>query len=174
VPDIYQGCELWNLSLVDPDNRRPVDYEARKAALASLGPASPALASELVASYRDGRVKMHVLRAGLRLRRAEHALFLEGAYRPLTPASPNLFAFERSLGDARLAVVAPRLTRRLAGGAPFALGEAAWGKDATIDLGVDASWENLFTGETLKGQALRVADVLRVFPVAWLRRGTRA
>jgi len=117
---------------------------------------------------------MHVLRTGLRLRRAEPALFLEGAYRPVASASPNLFAFERSLGDAGVAVVAPRLIRKLAGGAPFALGEAAWGKDATVDLGVDATWENVFTGETLKGKALRVADVLRVFPVAWLRRGPRA
>jgi (1->4)-alpha-D-glucan 1-alpha-D-glucosylmutase len=174
VPDVYQGCELWNLALVDPDNRRPVDYEARKAALAALGLASPELASKLVASYRDGRIKMHVLRTGLRLRRAEPALFLEGAYRPVASASPNLFAFERSLGDAGVAVVAPRLIRKLAGGAPFALGEAAWGKDATVDLGVDATWENVFTGETLKGKALRVADVLRVFPVAWLRRGPRA
>jgi (1->4)-alpha-D-glucan 1-alpha-D-glucosylmutase len=180
VPDVYQGCELWNVSLVEPGNRRPVDYEVRKAALAALGPASPELASKLLASYQDGRIKMHVLRTGLRLRRAEPALFLEGAYRPIASASPNLFAFERSLGDAGVAVVAPRLTRRLyslagqAEQAPFALGEAAWGKDATIDLGVDATWENVLTGETLKGRPLRVADVLRVFPVAWLQRGPRA
>jgi maltooligosyltrehalose synthase len=114
---------------------------------------------------------MHVLRTGLRLRRVATALFLEGAYRPLAVASPNLFAFERYLGDAAVAVVAPRLTRRIAQGAPFALGEAAWGKDATVDLGVDATWENVLTGEILKGRSPRIADVLRVFPVAWLKRG---
>jgi (1->4)-alpha-D-glucan 1-alpha-D-glucosylmutase len=173
IPDIYQGTELWDDSLVDPDNRRPVDFEARKAALAALvqrGAPSPELAAKLVSSYSDGRIKMHLLRTALRLRRTSTELFLEGAYRPLPTepqAFPSVVAFERTLAGARLAVVAPRLTRRVVKKGQFALGDT-W-NDAAIDLGTDATWENVFTGETLRGAKLRLADVFRTFPVAWLR-----
>jgi len=169
VPDVYQGTELWDLSLVDPDNRRPVDFARRREALRDLdarGPATSALAEELVRSYRDGRIKMHVLRTGLRARKGASELFLEGAYRAIESASPHVIAFERSLGDKRLLVVVPRLTRQLAGRPAFALGDA-W-KDETIVTGVDATWSNAFTGESVTGAKLALREVFRTFPVAWM------
>ncbi len=170
VPDVYQGTELWDLSLVDPDNRRPVDFARRREALRDLdarGAPSSALAQELVRTYRDGRIKLHVLRTGLRARKALPDLFLQGAYRAIESASPNVIAFERALGRERLLVIVPRLTRRIAGEPSLALGDA-W-KDESIDVGVDASWSNAFTGEATTGTKLALRDVFRTFPVAWMR-----
>ncbi len=169
VPDVYQGTELWDLSLVDPDNRRAVDYSRRREMLARLAstPVSRALAEELVSSYADGRIKMHVTRTALRMRREEPALFLEGAYEPVASASLHIVAFARMCGPARLVVVVPRLTRRLLGKPGFALGDV-W-RDETLDVGTEAIWEKAFTGERLRGRELNVSDVFRAFPVAWLR-----
>jgi (1->4)-alpha-D-glucan 1-alpha-D-glucosylmutase len=171
VPDVYQGTEMWDLSLVDPDNRRPVDFGRRRAALAELdarGPATPALARELVRSYRDGRIKLHVLRVGLRERKSAPDLFLRGAYRPLA-SSPHVIAFERTLGEERLVVVVPRITRRLVSEPAFALGDA-W-KDDTLDTSRGAIWTSSFSGEVIEGRKLFLRDVFRHFPVAWLRAG---
>ena len=78
VPDTYQGCELWDLSLVDPDNRRPVDYELRRAYLEQG--ADPAI---LLANWRDGRIKQRVVARTLALRRRHPDLFETGSYEPL-------------------------------------------------------------------------------------------
>jgi glycogen operon protein len=164
VPDIYQGSELWDLSLVDPDNRRPVDFTRRRELLASLQrPASAELARELVDTYADGRIKLHVTTVGLRMRREDPLLFLEGAYRPIE-AGPHLIAFERSYGDRRLICVAPRLTWRLARGeARWPLG-AVWG-DHAIELGGPV--HNRFTGERHDAGSL-TSKLLAHFPIAWL------
>ncbi|MGE3456020.1 MAG: malto-oligosyltrehalose synthase, partial [Kofleriaceae bacterium] len=168
VPDMYQGCELWDLSLVDPDNRRAVDYVHRRALLRELderGAPSPDLAAELVRSYTDGRVKLHVVRTALRRRRDDPALFLEGAYRPID-AGRHVVAFERVHGANRLVCIAPRLPFTLTQGtAPWAVGDA-WG-DATIDVGQHVVM-NLFTGEHHQAGEIRLAALLRTFPVAWL------
>src|SRR5262249_22483626 len=113
VPDIYQGTELWDLSLVDPDNRRPVDYALRRRLLATLERATPA---EIVARNDEGVPKLWVIRQALRLRRLRPALFGEdGAYRPLTAVggrSGHVVAFVRGEGAI---TVAPRLVMRLEG-----------------------------------------------------------
>jgi (1->4)-alpha-D-glucan 1-alpha-D-glucosylmutase len=169
VPDVYQGSELWELSLVDPDNRRPVDFTHRREALRELdarGPNTPALATELVRSYRDGRIKLHVLRTGLRERRRETELFLAGSYRPIQ-SSTNVIAFERSLGGERLIVVVPRLTRSLVKQPSFALADA-W-TNVELDVGEASAWTNVFTGEALEGARLPLSRVFQTFPVAWLR-----
>jgi (1->4)-alpha-D-glucan 1-alpha-D-glucosylmutase len=109
IPDTYQGTEFWDFSLVDPDNRRPVDFAARQAALEA--DARPA---ELLAHWRDGRVKQAVLRRALRLRQAAPALFTEGAYVPLRiegPCAENALAYAR-VHEGRAAVIA---VSRLAG-----------------------------------------------------------
>src|SRR5258706_5722433 len=93
VPDFYQGTELWDFSLVDPDNRRPVDYAARAAMLAKM-PAAPTL----LRRWTDGRVKLFVTQRSLALRAAHTALFRDGAYTPLD-AGPNVVAFTRTHGD---------------------------------------------------------------------------
>jgi (1->4)-alpha-D-glucan 1-alpha-D-glucosylmutase len=93
VPDLYQGCEFWDFSLVDPDNRRPVDYAARAAALDASAPADA-----LLACWRDGRIKQRVIHRALALRARLPALFAQGSYRQLVasgPAAAHVFAFAR-------------------------------------------------------------------------------
>jgi (1->4)-alpha-D-glucan 1-alpha-D-glucosylmutase len=105
VPDIYQGAELWDLNLVDPDNRRPVDYGARAEALAALGDDPAAL----LGSWWDGRVKLFVSHKLLELRRERPELFSSGSYVPLS-AAPNLVAFARIVPGQSLIVAAQRLS----------------------------------------------------------------
>jgi glycogen debranching enzyme GlgX/malto-oligosyltrehalose synthase len=165
VADTYQGSELWDTSLVDPDNRRPVDYPRRRALLDELPRAPSADAARaLVESFADGRIKLHVLRTGLAMRREHRLLFLEGAYRAIE-VGHHAIAFERARGAAHLVCIAPRLPYKLTGGRqPWPLGDV-WG-----DLGVDlpGRWRNVFSGETHEGTTLRLREVLRTFPVAWL------
>jgi glycogen debranching enzyme GlgX/malto-oligosyltrehalose synthase len=169
VPDIYQGCELWNLSLVDPDNRHVVDFERRRQLLADLraraGP-SVDLATELVEAFADGRIKLHVTHVGLRLRRILPGLFLEGAYEPID-APEHAVAFERRLRDQRLVCVVPRLSaRQTRGERRWAIGDA-WA-DATVKVSRPGRFRNAFTGERLEGTDLAMSQVLGCFPVAWL------
>jgi (1->4)-alpha-D-glucan 1-alpha-D-glucosylmutase len=115
VPDVYQGTELWDLSLVDPDNRRPVDFDARDAMLSDALDAGP---GDLLASWRDGRVKLSVLKRLLGFRRDHPRLFLEGDYTPVAiegPRADRVIAFERRLRGDRALVVVPRLTVGIAG-----------------------------------------------------------
>jgi glycogen operon protein len=169
VPDVYQGCEMWDLSLVDPDNRRPVDYARRRAALADLagrGAPTPELARELVGTFADGRIKLHVTRTGLTLRRRLSALFLEGGYEAID-AGEHAVAFERATGSARLVCVVPRFAHKLTrGAAPWALGDA-WG-DRRLALPRAGRFKNVFTGDCLEGSSWPLARLLADFPVAWL------
>ena len=133
VPDTYQGTELWDLSLVDPDNRRPVDFAARAAALAAIdaalahGTPRETLARDLLAAWPDGRIKLYVLATLLRLRAA--ADWPDNAYTPLEIAgerADHVVAYAR--GDA--IVVVPRLVRTLSGETP-PLGDA-WSDAALV------------------------------------------
>jgi len=114
VPDLYQGTEFWEFSLVDPDNRRPVDFDARKRALAE-----DSSFADLLKTWRDGRVKQALIARLLRLRAERPRLFSTGSYEPLR-TSDSLIAFMRRLGNEALIVVVPRLTMRT-GGADLAL-----------------------------------------------------
>ncbi len=170
VPDTYQGCELWDQSLVDPDNRRPVDYALRARMLADIREriADPAaLAADLLGRWRDGAVKLFVTHRALQVRGAHAALFREGTYRPLE-AGEHAVAFAREQGETRILVVAPRLTWTLTGGAPgFALGDA-WGEHA-LALPAGGRWRNAFTGELVAGETtVPLAAVFKSFPVALL------
>lgn len=106
VPDLYQGTEYWDFSLVDPDNRRPVDFSARER---SLGKTSLAAA---LASWRDGRIKQLVAHRLLALRRARPGLFAAGSYEPID-AGDHIVAFRRRHGADTLSVAVPRLPNRL-------------------------------------------------------------
>ena len=109
MPDFYQGTEFWDFSLVDPDNRRPIDYDARRAALVSgFGPET------LLPAWRDGRIKQWMIRAMLRLRLTAPDLFSRGDYIPLQvrgPVRDHIVAFARTYAGSVLLVIAPRLVR---------------------------------------------------------------
>ncbi|MEO8381514.1 MAG: malto-oligosyltrehalose synthase, partial [Acidobacteriota bacterium] len=150
VPDFYQGSESWDFSLVDPDNRRPVDYE-RNARLVN----NAAAPSELLRQWQDGRVKAFVTVKTLAAR-ARHAL-ADATYQAVDTGTPNAVAFLR--GD-DLLVVLPRLTTQLVTTPRPPLGHV-WGTHA---LHVPGRWKNVFTGEVPPDLALR--NVFATFPVA--------
>jgi (1->4)-alpha-D-glucan 1-alpha-D-glucosylmutase len=129
VPDIYQGNEIWDYSLVDPDNRRPVDYELRRQLLKSLSSAAP---GELMQTWPDGRIKMFLTQRLLRFRREERDLFERGEYLPLQTRgtfAECCVSFLRRFNDKWIIVIAPRLSSRV--GFP-PIGEL-W-KDTAIEL----------------------------------------
>jgi (1->4)-alpha-D-glucan 1-alpha-D-glucosylmutase len=185
VPDLYQGCELWDLSLVDPDNRRPVDFALRGRLLDDLERAAardlPGLAAELLASAADGRIKLHVIRSALALRRERPALFAAGAYAPLAatgPAAEQLIAFARTHAGAAAVILAPRLTARLAGGEQRPPVGDLWG-DTWLALPHAAPgdcYRDRLTGAEHRVAArdgvagLALAELLASFPVALLER----
>jgi (1->4)-alpha-D-glucan 1-alpha-D-glucosylmutase len=176
VPDIYRGSELWELSMVDPDNRRPVDYADARAKAASLKELSGAAVGELVAGWQDGRVKLHLIRQVLRLRREQPVLFSSGSYEAI-PASgvhaDQLLAFRRAAGSAELIVLAPRLWPQLAGDEQSAKAAAAGWTDTAIALPA-GRYLNVLTGSSVEAQAdqpLALAALLAEFPVGLLFRG---
>ena len=113
VPDIYQGNEIWDFSLVDPDNRRPVDYKRRGEMLDSLTGATP---EELLQNWPDGRIKLFLTQRLLRFRRDHAALFQQGKYLPLNVSgtfADCCVAFVREHEGEWIAVVVPRLSSRV-------------------------------------------------------------
>jgi len=164
VPDIYQGCELWDFSLVDPDNRRPVDYAARSLMLDRIE-ADPVAA---LASWDDGLVKMAVLWNLLHLRRERRATFASGAYEPLAvrgPWSDRIVAFARD----DIVVVAPRLVRPLFEGQSATPALRLSDEQLMLPAG---RYHERFTAKSLSCEAgkLRLAPLLGRFPVAVLVR----
>lgn len=157
VPDTYQGTEIWDLSLVDPDNRRPVDYDVRRAVLERTKKLS---APELWADPDDGAPKMLVTRAALAARRRwPEAFGPDATYEPLSVSGPNadrVVAYVRG-DDAgpRVAVIVPRLTLNL---------KSDWA-ETTIELPPGA-WKEAFTGTQRAAGSSRVADILQDFPVS--------
>jgi (1->4)-alpha-D-glucan 1-alpha-D-glucosylmutase len=183
VPDFYQGTESWDFSLVDPDNRRPVDYVRRRQLLADLdaatagGDRAPLIAS-LLAHPSDDRLKLYVASTLLRFRRDRRDLFEQGGYTPLAvegAAREHVFAFARSDGSKHLIVAIPRLVATLAPDGAPPVGERVWG-DTRIRLDADApaTCRDALTGrETAAGRDggatwLRAADVFAGLPVAVL------
>lgn len=177
IPDMYQGTELWDFSLVDPDNRRPVDYELRKRILEEViqRQNESAYLEELQEHWRDGRIKMFVTHKGLAFRRAHEQLFREGTYVPLAvegPGADHVLAFAQTLPEKPWAItIVPRLLT--SGGFPGdQLADAAFWTDTSIRLPEHAAvrWHNIFTGEGTEASEgmLAVAPHLGRFPVALL------
>ncbi|HVW80470.1 MAG TPA: malto-oligosyltrehalose synthase [Mycobacteriales bacterium] len=170
IPDVYQGDDLWQLALVDPDNRRPLDVDAHHKALASLDDQP---VSEHLAAWRDGRIKQAVLRAALHTRRTHPEVFADGSYLPLVvtgPAADHVIAFARQHQNGTAVVVVPRLTQTLVGPGRFPLGHAAWGETAVV-LGDAAAGPltDALTGRRHEpGSELSVGEVLADLPVALL------
>jgi (1->4)-alpha-D-glucan 1-alpha-D-glucosylmutase len=154
VPDIYQGTEVWDLSLVDPDNRRQVDYERRRRLLAEVRDADPA---SVLARADDGAPKLWLIARLLEQRRRRPELFESASYAPLTALGAkarHVVSFARD----RLLVIVPRLLIGLGGD---------WG-DTTIEL-PPGRWKNLLTGdEQESGSPVDLSQMLQSFPVAVL------
>jgi (1->4)-alpha-D-glucan 1-alpha-D-glucosylmutase len=175
VPDFYQGTELMEPALTDPDNRRPVDFAARACLLESLPETSPIAATRLLSGWPDGRIKLHVTRALLHERRRQPALFESGSYEPLAVTSGHAVAFWRQLEDEAALAVVSRLTYRLAGPGRFAIGTDVW-RDETVVLPEEAptSYRDVLTGREIHADSghLRLSDVFEILPVAALRAST--
>jgi (1->4)-alpha-D-glucan 1-alpha-D-glucosylmutase len=187
VPDLYQGSELWDFSLVDPDNRRAVDYARRSEILANLRERISqgdeelvGLVSELLDNLEDGRIKLYLTHQTLTFRREHASLFAGGTYLPLDVSGAkreHVCAFARCQGEEAVLVVVPRLMVRLTGGGERPpLGPEVWGKTRLLlPSGLAGrSYRNIFTGEVLELGGVHntpeplVAAALGRFPVALL------
>lgn len=188
VPDTYQGTEVWDLSLVDPDNRRPVNYEHRREMLKQLQEAISSAAGDLRElarglgnSMEDGRIKMYVNSLALHCRRDHPGLFSIGDYLPLASTgerADHIFVFARRNKEHCAVVAVPRMIARLIPepGTPLT-GENAWGKTTLLLGGIarGRDWRNVFTGSTISAaegegnlSSLSAAEVFADFPVALL------
>jgi (1->4)-alpha-D-glucan 1-alpha-D-glucosylmutase len=190
VPDIYQGNELWDFSLVDPDNRRPVDYDHRAAMLRALQEFAGLPLQErvqrvrgLLDSMQDGRIKLYVTWRSLALRQAYPDLFRHGDYYALNAVGQKVdrgCALARHYQGLEAIVVAPRLIVRLLdknldknGNEP--LGDAVW-QDTSVVLPLHKPrpYQNVFTGQIVYPEAgggtccLPLAALLTHFPLALL------
>ncbi len=172
IPDIYQGAELWDLSLVDPDNRRAIDFDAYQALQSAT--ATSAM-SDLLADWRSGAVKLHLIKAALGLRQRQKALFAKGQYVTLDvegTAAEHAIAFARvGEGDA-VVTIAPRACLGFLQGAATPLVPVkCWG-DTVVKLPESMPgrrWRNVATGEILVAStSLAVREALQHFPVAVL------
>ncbi len=163
VPDFYQGTELWDLSLVDPDNRRPVDYELRQRSLESM----PSVA-ELVESRADGRIKLFVTQRGLAVRREHAELFAQGDYVPLEATGPmrdHVLSFARVHEGRAVVAVVPRLLVGVTE-SPFS---AQYLQGTSLPLGtLGGRWRDAFTNETCGAEPLGLERVLAKLPVSIL------
>lgn len=186
VPDLYQGAEIWDFSLVDPDNRRRVDYNARQQLLRKMkdGPSSDGRESKgcirsMTQNIEDSRIKLFMISRALDLRKKRPELFTNGEYVPLTVVGKkarHLLAFARSSGDAFLISAVPRLCGELLGRKRrLPCGEDVW-SDTKIELPAHApaQFRNAFTGEMveveIRGERVQIAAgvLLASFPVGLL------
>ena len=182
VPDFYQGAELWDLSLVDPDNRRPVDFVHRAKLIKEIKSAESkdpsALRQGLLSEWQDGRIKLYLIYKVLNFRRAHSELFLGGDYIPLAAfgeMGKHVCAFARHNGDVWAVTVVPRMIAKLVAQERVPLGEEVWRSTALrLPGGAPDHWRNVLTGEHLDASVLSEKKVLplrsvfRDFPVALL------
>jgi (1->4)-alpha-D-glucan 1-alpha-D-glucosylmutase len=170
VPDIYQGNELLDFSLVDPDNRRPVDYDKRREALGKVRDASP---EALIADPQDGCAKLALIARTLAFRREHAELFARGSYAALKAEgerAANVLAFDRAYENRGIVVAAGRLYASLAPQGKLPLGGAVWG-DTSLELKTPATeLRNILTGDTVQARDGRVdaAQLFARLPVALL------
>ena len=177
VPDFYQGTELWDLSLVDPDNRRPVDYEKRFTYLAEVKSGIekdlPSLMAELLQHPDDGRIKLFLIYQALKVRRAYPDLFQRGSYESLTVVGslkPHVVAFTRMLGNRQAMVIVPRLLTSLMPVGELPLGAEVWHETRILQPPACSTiWKDAISGQTIQGEdTLWLKDILSQFPVALL------
>jgi (1->4)-alpha-D-glucan 1-alpha-D-glucosylmutase len=198
VPDFYQGTELWNFSLVDPDNRRPVDYEHRQKLLAQIDcdvarSGRAALATELVTKRSDDRLKLYATATMLRYRREHADLFADGGYVGLEAEGArrhHVFAFARTPGtndgdqagttlSGGILVIVPRLVAGLVPDADIPpIGDRVWSDThVVLPAGGPSTYRNVFTDRPVDvvcegtRALVRVAQIFESFPIAMLEPG---
>ncbi len=187
VPDFYQGNELWDLSLVDPDNRRPVDFALRQKVLERIRDGARkdrrGLVRELLKEMSSGAIKMYVMHRALEFRRDNRDLFGTGTYLPLTlhgEREGNAIGFARSTGGKQVIVVAGRFFMGLPAMPPLPVDPEVWNDtDLVLTKELDApAYTEIFTGDIVKpegagdGRRLNLARVFAQMPVAMLTRAT--
>jgi (1->4)-alpha-D-glucan 1-alpha-D-glucosylmutase len=170
VPDIYRGTEIWDLSVADPDNRRPVDFGSRTEMLEKLHGIQ---LRDLVENWPDGRLKMFVTSKLLNFRREHSDLFQQGEYIPLRVTgarADHVIAFARRLHDKWCLVAVPRLYASLSQAGSLPAGQAVW-QDTEIEMppGGPAIWTHVLTGGTVRAPLLASA-IFSDFPLATLVR----
>ena len=185
IPDVYQGNELWAFNLVDPDNRQPVDYSSRCAALDELIRGSengglPSLLRNCVENLDDGRAKLYITWKTLCLRRENPEIFIQGDYCGLAvqgPAAEHICAFARAFDGREIIVAAPRWFARLAGGSegdPLAVSGWAGTVVQAVDGAAEKEFYNVFSGRITDVfssdgvNCFRASDLFKDFPVALL------
>jgi (1->4)-alpha-D-glucan 1-alpha-D-glucosylmutase len=177
VPDFYQGTELWDLSLVDPDNRRPVDFEKRRAILGEINERLEGdrlgLTSELLETREDGRIKLFLILMGLRARHEFTEVFETGTYLPLAASGryrDHLVVYGRNAGGLWAVTVAPRFLVNLVKEGEYPLGRDIWQDTrGSLQEGLPGAWRNALTGEVVQSRgSLMIGEVLQTFPVALL------
>jgi (1->4)-alpha-D-glucan 1-alpha-D-glucosylmutase len=187
VPDFYQGCDLWDLRLVDPDNRGPVDFTHRAALLGEIEKRSKEDAlrftRELVQNWHDGRIKLYLIWKVLNLRRTYARVFLDGRFQPIETTGKrrrNLITYVRRKGDTWFMTVVPRWLARSKAPLPSAGFEAFWaGSHIVLPGNAPRSWLNVLTEETVRsrqlprGPCLSLPDIFKSFPVAVLSGDSR-
>jgi (1->4)-alpha-D-glucan 1-alpha-D-glucosylmutase len=189
IPDFFQGTEIWDFSLVDPDNRRPVNFSIRQNMLRQLkkkivrfesGPWN--LTRELLLNWGDGSIKLFVTCKALNYRKEHHQLFEDGLYLPLRSEGDlreNVCAFARQREDEVVIIIVPRLlTALIKDFHEFPLGKEIWGNSKII-IPEEASgnkFHNIFTGETIAEtkqegkRKLALGEIFANFPVALLEK----
>jgi (1->4)-alpha-D-glucan 1-alpha-D-glucosylmutase len=168
APDFYQGTELWDFSLVDPDNRRAIDYERRSAMLKKMKTAAKKESlsiGRLLRRWHDSRIKLFVTWRVLDARARHAGVFRDGSYEPLD-AGANVCTFIRRQDDDAVLIAVPRLVASLVKPGTFPIGEV-WG-DGT--LAAPGKWRNLFTGEEHDGKEIKLSRLFATFPVAVLEK----
>jgi (1->4)-alpha-D-glucan 1-alpha-D-glucosylmutase len=189
IPDFYQGTEIWDFSLVDPDNRRPVDYEIRRPMLEKLMGTMKMDQSDcigfvrmLIDNWRDGLVKLYLTFKALNYRKENRHLFLEGSYLPVIgegALKEHVCAFARKKEEQAILIVVPRFLSRLVQSTEDRpLGEQVWGESRIVISGEIPGdrFQNIFTGEVVQGvdqngqKAFFLGEIFAHFPVAMLER----
>ena len=186
-PDFYQGSELWDLRLVDPDNRQPVDFTLRKDLLNSVkqasGKPSTTFLEDLARNWKDARIKLYLTWKVLNFRREHADLFSKGTFMELKAAgnrNENIAAFARQCQEKWTVAVVPRWLARANYHPESSMGAGFWSNtEIRLPASSPESWNNILTGEVLsvrgaRRKILRVSELLQRFPIALLSgSGTR-
>jgi (1->4)-alpha-D-glucan 1-alpha-D-glucosylmutase len=178
IPDFYQGTELWDLSLVDPDNRRPVDFEQRRSYLQELKQQAKtdilSLIADLLTNRQDGRIKMFLIAQTLAARNNNLDLFQQGSYIPLNVTGScqnHIIAFARYNRQHTAIAIVPCFLTKLLEPPAFPLGEDIW-QDTRVEIpqGLGGgNWQDVLTNQEIPANnAIAIGKALQYFPVALL------